>query len=176
MLLACGAGHGNLLLNIGPRGEGSIPERSKEIIRSVGQWLQKEGGREVITNCEKLSFCPTIPKPTDRGDWDSQGRFAASGNNLFFTLEYNPGPQYTLCGLRAKVQAVYACGNIPLVFTQTDEKVSVELPDMLKSLTAPVLKFVCDRKPAIYRTGGMRVPKCQHPRYDPVAPDIKYEN
>ena len=85
MLLTCGTGRGNLLLNIGPRGDGSVPEESARIIRKVGQWL-KEGGREAVTDCEPMPFSPTIPQPGDRGDWDSQGRFTVSGNDLFLTL------------------------------------------------------------------------------------------
>ena len=174
MLLTCGSGRGNLLLNIGPRGDGSVPERSVEILRQVGQWLN-EGGREAITECDALPFSPTLPRPDDRGDWESAGRFTASGNNLFLTMHYFPGRHYTLCGLRAKVQAITACGNIPLKFTQAGEKLLVELPEMLSSKLSPVLKIVCDRPAAIYRTGGMRTPECKHPRYDPVAPDLLYD-
>ena len=65
--------------------EVSVPEESARIIRKVGQWL-KEGGREAVTDCEPMPFSPTIPQPGDRGDWDSQGRFTVSGNDLFLTL------------------------------------------------------------------------------------------
>jgi alpha-L-fucosidase len=175
MLLSCGSERGNLLLNIGPRGDGSIPERSAEILRQVGQWL-REGGREAITNCEKMPFSPTLPQPEDRGDWDSQGRFTASGNNLFFTMHYLPGKKFTFTGLQCKVISVTACGGaMALDFTQTGEKISVELPEILTAKLSPVLKFECDRAPVIYRTGGMRRPECKHPRYDPVAPDLLYD-
>ena len=174
MLLTCGAGRGNLLLNIGPRGDGSIPERSAEIVRQVGQWL-KEGGREAITDCDKLPLSPTLPQPGDRGDWDSAGRFTASGNNLFLTMHYFAGSKYTLCGLKGRVKSVTACGTIPLKFHQENEKVTVELPEILAQKLSPVIRFACDAPPAVYRTGGMRVPECRHPRYDPVAPDILYE-
>ncbi|MBO4647014.1 MAG: alpha-L-fucosidase, partial [Lentisphaeria bacterium] len=69
MLLACGSNRGNLLLNIGPRGDGSIPEESAQIVRTVGRWL-REGGREAITGCDPFKFSPTLPQPGDRGDWD----------------------------------------------------------------------------------------------------------
>ena len=35
-------------------------------------------------------------------------------------------------------------------------------------------KFNADEICQLAVDGGMRVPKCEHPRYDPVAPDIKY--
>lgn len=173
MLLTCAPGKGNLLLNVGPRGDGSVPEPSVAILRQVGQWL-REGGREAITNCEKMPFSPTLPQEGDRGDWDSAGRFTASGNNLFLTMHTPPEKRYTLCGLRAQVRSVTACGSIPLEFSQEGEKIVIELPEVIFSKLSPVIKMACDRPPAIYRTGGMRVPECRHPRYDPVAPDLLY--
>jgi len=175
MLLACGSNHGNLLLNIGPRGDGSIPEESAQIVRTVGQWL-REGGREAVTDCDPFKFSPTLPKPSDRGDWDPQGRMTVSGNNLFYILEYWPGNTLTLAGFRGKVLKASACaGTIPLTFSQDAEHLRIALPEILREKTAPVIKLECDVPPAIYRTGGMRDPRCEHPRYDPVQPDIQYE-
>lgn len=42
---------GNYMLNIGPRGDGSIPEQSKEKLLSVGRWLKTNG--EAIYNTQK---------------------------------------------------------------------------------------------------------------------------
>ena len=173
MLHTCAVGRGNLLLNIGPRGDGSIPEASKEIIRKVGQWL-RNGGKESMTDIEPMPLSPMMPQKGDRGDWDSSCHFTTSGKNLFCTLEYWPGGKYVFSGLNAKVSAVIAMGAIPLKFAQDGSKITIELPDELKNETAPVLKLVCDRSPAVYRTGGLRPPKCPHPRYDPVRPDIQY--
>ena len=61
-----------------------------------------------------------------------------------------------------------------LEFTQHDGKVIVRLPEELDDKFSPVLKFVCDKAPAIYRTCGMIVPKVKHPWYDFVEPDILY--
>jgi hypothetical protein len=91
------------------------------------------------------------------------------------TLLYFPGTTLTLTGFRASIKAVTACnGEYALSFRQEGEKITVELPEELSSYTAPVLKFICDRPPVIYRTGGLRTPECPHPRYDPVPPDILY--
>ena len=35
--------NGNLLLNIGPKGDGAIPEKDQEILREIGAWLQVNG-------------------------------------------------------------------------------------------------------------------------------------
>ena len=173
MLLTVGKGKGNLLLNIGPRGDGSIPEKSVEIIRTVGQWL-REGGAEAIACCEPMPFSPELPRPGDRGDWDSQGRFTASGNTLFMTLLFDPGEVYTLTGLQNKVLSVTVKGAGELAFKQTGGKLVIDLPADVRGRFAPVLRIECDSPAVIYRTGGMRVPEVEHPRYDPVAPDIQY--
>ena len=172
MLLTCGSGRGNLLLNIGPRGDGTVPEESVKIIRAVGQWL-REGGAEAIANCEKFSFSPMIPQPDDRGDWDPHGRITVSGNNMYYTLMY-PRSSMTVSGLQMNVKRISSYGLPDLDFTQNGGKITVTLPEELSRRLCPVLKFECDAPPAIYRTGGMRVPQCRHPRYDPVLPDIQY--
>ena len=175
MLLTTGAGHGNLLLNIGPRGDGTIPEESVRIVRTVGQWL-REGGREAITNCDPFKFSPTVPQPGDRGDWDPHGRMTVSGNNLFYVLEYMPGDTLTIAGFQGKVLKATACaGTVDLYFSQDGEILRVSLPESLRDKTAPVIKLECDRPAAIMRTGGMRNTEAPHPRYDPVQPDIQYE-
>lgn len=173
MLLKCGSERGNLLLNIGPRGDGSVPEVSASIIRTVGQWLAA-GGAEAIADAEPMSFGPFERKPGERGDWDNAGIFTASGMTLFMTLLYNPGRKLTLTGLEMNVNAVDVAGYGALSFSQQEDKLVVELPESLEQRFCPVLRFACDRTPSLYRTGGMRIPKVNHPRYDPVLPDLVY--
>ena len=172
MLLTCGSQRGNLLLNIGPRGDGSIPEHSAEIVREVGQWL-KEGGWDAINASDKLVLSPTVPTPGERGDWEPHGRFTASGNNVYYVLMY-PRKNITFAGFTGKVQKITAYGVGELKFAQTGSKVTIEIPEELSARLAPVLKIECDSPSGIYRTGGLRVPNCDHPRYDPILPDIQY--
>ena len=42
-LVTCAQGGGNYLLNIGPKGDGSIPEESVRTLRAVGKWMDKHG-------------------------------------------------------------------------------------------------------------------------------------
>ena len=176
MLLTCGSNRGNLLLNIGPRGDGVIPEESVRIVRAVGKWLDEEGGREAITDCDPFKFNPRIQDPGDRGDWDLHGRMTVSGNKLFYTLEFWPGDKLTISGFRGKVLQASACaGTVPVRFSQKEEILTLSLPEILRDKTAPVIKLECAAPASIYRTGGMRTPECEHPRYDPVPPDIQYE-
>ena len=43
MVTTCAGGNGNLLLNIGPAPDGSVPEEAFEPLRTVGKWLETNG-------------------------------------------------------------------------------------------------------------------------------------
>ena len=173
MLMTCSVGKGNLLLNIGPRGDGSIPEKSAEIIRQVGQWLQ-DGGDELMQNISPMRFSPGLRQSGENGDWDPAGPFYAREQQMFWILLYFPGQQAVLSGLEMQVKAVSCRKYGKLNFEQKDDKITIELPQGMEKELAPILIFDCEQTPSIYRTGGMRKPEVKHPRYDPIKPDIKY--
>ena len=173
MLLTCANGKGNLLLNIGPRGDGSIPEPSAKIIRQVGGWLAN-GGREAVTDNEIMKLGPYFRKEDERTDWDGMGVFSASGADLYFTMLYYPGRQLTFTGFEMNVKRVSCVPFGELCFRQDGGKIAIELPDAMAEAFCPVIRFECDGTPSIYRTGGMRLPKCRHTRYDPAPSDIQY--
>ena len=50
---------GNFLLNVGPRGDGSIPERSVELLAEIGAWMRVHGE----------SIRGTLPGPFDTTPW-----------------------------------------------------------------------------------------------------------
>jgi alpha-L-fucosidase len=172
MLLTCANGKGNLLLNIGPRGDGSIPEASEKIIRQVGAWLEN-GGREAVTDNAIMKLGAHYRKDDERADWDSAGIFSASENNLFFTMLYCPGDTLTFTGVECKVKRITSAGT-DLAYNQTNGKLTVTLSESLCESFCPVIKMECEETPSIYRTGGMRPINRRHVRYDPVSPDIRY--
>ena len=43
-LVRCASGGGNLLLNVGPKPDGTIPSESTRILERVGSWLERNGG------------------------------------------------------------------------------------------------------------------------------------
>lgn len=55
MLHTCVKGGGNLLLNVGPKPDGSIPEEVVEPLTKVGEWLKNNG--EVVYGIKKNSKC-----------------------------------------------------------------------------------------------------------------------
>ena len=59
MLNTCASGGGNLLLNIGPRPDGSVPEEAVEPLKTVGTWLQ-ENGEAVYGSLERNGGWPEV--------------------------------------------------------------------------------------------------------------------
>jgi alpha-L-fucosidase len=174
-LLACAAqGRGNLLLNIGPRGDGSIPEPSVRVVEAVGGWLQRCGECAYDTEV----FTSDLRERGDhRGDWTSHGPYTARENRLYlWARRWVPGT-FALSGFEMKVQAVRLLGETerPVEFRQEGGRVVLSgLPDQPTDSVCPVFRFDCDRPPMVYTSGGMRIPKVEHPHYDPCPSDIQH--
>ena len=85
--------NGNLLLNIGPRKDGTIPEKDTAILRSIGSWLKVNG--EAIygsTVWRKAQEGPTKVKEGQfsdgiRREYTSEDiRYTVNGGNLYGTV------------------------------------------------------------------------------------------
>lgn len=173
LLINAAAGNGNLLLNIGPHGDGSIPGRTVEILEEVGQWVGKN--KESIFQTEPFTF--GLEKREGRGDWSLNGSFTSKGNNLYYFVRYWVGGELTIAGLQCKVLSVALLGSKTekVEFVQQGEKLTLKgLPEKSPDPICPVVRLECDRAPEIYLTGGMRVPNAVHPPYDPCPSDIKH--
>ncbi len=173
MLVQAAQGRGNLLLNIGPRGDGSIPEMSLEILRTVGSWLETNGVCLRGTDLWTLDPCK---RGGHAGDWCHHGLFTRKKNTLYLILTSPPEDTLTLTGLNARILEVRRLGGGAVDFTQDREgKLRVPMVGFQSTGTLPpVLEFTCDRPPEIYKTGGLRIPKVSHPRYDPLPSDLPW--
>lgn len=174
MLAQVAQGKGNLALNIGPRGDGSIPEESSRVIRRVGEWL--ETNQESIWGTDLWTIDPSA-RGDHRGDWCHHGPFTVRGNHLYLIATSFPHGQFVVTGLEAKVEEVCRLDEKdPLPFTNNSGRLVVERtgkPPEPGGLPV-VFRVRCDRPPVIYKTGGMKQPNCDHPRYDPVESDIAW--
>lgn len=89
-LVTCANGGGNYLLNIGPRGDGSIPEESVRILNKVGDWMEKNS--EAVYGAESCKV---------RGS--TFARFSRKGNTLYTHVHHWPGETVAVGGLKTKV-------------------------------------------------------------------------
>jgi alpha-L-fucosidase len=172
MLRQCSAGNGNLLLNVGPRGDGSVPGRSVEILDEAGAWLQDN--EEAIRG--------TIPAHMDlfdssigNSDFTHHGRFTFREDAIYLHLRSWPGKTLRIYKFECGVEAVslLATGTA-CPFKFSDGLLEVELPDGLNTALPVVVKFKTTGTPRIYNCGGYEHPLVPHCRYDPVSSDLNH--
>ena len=173
LLATAASARGNLILNIGPRGDGSVPEASVEILDKVGRWLSRNG--EAVHNTDSFTY-GLMDRKGHAGDWSSQGLFTRKGKSLYHLVRYWPGNQLVVAGLNTVVeQVIFLHSGKTLNFEQKNGKVTVyNLPEAAPDPVCTVLKFACVDVPEMYLTGGMRIPKVPHPPYDPYQSDIMH--
>jgi alpha-L-fucosidase len=164
---------GNLLLNVGPRGDGSVPKATVRIIQDVGQWLSRCG--ECVRGTDIFTW-DLEERKGHKSDWMPNGPFTARGRTLYHLVRYWPGSELVVAGLNTEVKAVWLIGGKKpkaCRFTQANGKVTVTgLPKKAPDPVCTVVRFDCRKEPEIYLTGGMRVPKVHHAPYDPSPSDI----
>ena len=75
-LVECVSKGGNMILNVGPDGDGQIPAQSVAILQEMGAWMEK--------NAPSIHGCgaSSLPKP-------EYGRITQKGNTLYFHLFEN---------------------------------------------------------------------------------------
>jgi alpha-L-fucosidase len=91
-LITCVRDSGNYLLNIGPRGDGSIPDPSLRVLREVGEWLSVNGE----------SIYGSDPCQVRRSNYAS---FTRIGNTLYMHVHFWPGDYVAISGLMTKVKS-----------------------------------------------------------------------
>ena len=136
-LVSCARDGGNYLLNIGPRGDGSIPEESVKVLTEVGRWMDKNG--QTIYRAEPC-----------RVHSSNLANFTRQGNTLYMHVHFWPGETVALGGLRNKVlSAKLLVGGKPVEFQQERFRVRFTgLPKTAPDEPATVLAIECDSEPA----------------------------
>jgi len=112
---------GNYLLNIGPKGDGSVPEESVKALRAIGAWMKANGEAIYGTGAnpfEKLTWgrCTTKRSP--------------NGTTLFLhVFDWPADGKLLVPGLRNTVQSAYLLADRqPLKSQSSRSGVSVKLP------------------------------------------------
>jgi alpha-L-fucosidase len=120
MLSTVTAGQGNLLLNIGPAPDGSVPPQAFERLLPVGKWLEGNGEAvygKVDRADGKLEWMPLSGNPMGRS-------WTLKGNTAYFWVASWPGSVITIGGLKTQLlkASILATGQA-VEFTQEPDRV-----------------------------------------------------
>ncbi len=172
MLIKCAAQKGNLLFNVGPKPDGSLPEPAVKALRDVGAWLEKTG--EAIYDTDFFSYNLMEQNARPGSEFNHHGSFTAKGHSMYFFVRRWVAPELTLCGVCGQIKNVTLLNTgEKLAFTQKDGIVVITgLPAQSPDPICPVIKYEFDGTPGMYLCGGMRTPSVTHPHYDPCPSDI----
>jgi alpha-L-fucosidase len=151
LLTACG-GQGNLLLNIGPAPDGTVPEEAVKPLQDTGKWIAKHA--EVIY--------PVSDRWRIRGlgGWVSATK---RGNRIYVWTRLWPHEPAGLGGIMTPLKS--ACllpDRTPLAFEQKEQRILFtdlpkECPDKLANMAVIELQF--DEEPVFKR--GSKHPALQ---------------
>jgi alpha-L-fucosidase len=149
--------NGNLMLDIGPRPDGTIPEPIQERLLAIGQWLKVNG--EAIYGTRPFKVFGEGPTQVKEGHFGERGlgdftaqdiRFTTKGGVLYATVLDWPGEQVTIKSLakssalaRGEVTGVSLLGHDgKLEWSRDDRGLTVKMPAQRPCEFAFVLKIV----------------------------------
>lgn len=127
---------GNLLLNVGPKADGSIPAESVAMLREAGDWVRSN--REAITNSERNPF-----------PWSNWGRTWVKDNRVFLAIRNSTGSELCWAELKNRVlSARWVDGGEPVEFEQCGEKLYLRgLPVSLKDRLGDIIELTVEGIP-----------------------------
>jgi len=134
---------GCLLLNISPRGDGSIPQQQQDILLAVGQWLNVNGDAIYGT------------RPWAVAEEGANTHFTTKNGALYAIIQNAQAEQdvtvtslpkgYPPNGKIAQVELLGQSGSIS--FTQDESGLHLKLPDTLPTTIASTLKITFNLLP-----------------------------
>jgi alpha-L-fucosidase len=139
---------GNYLLNVGPTGEGIIPQPSVERLAEIGAWMKING--EAIYGAGRTPFGAELGSPSETKK-DKNGKPAFNSNwdwrcttqpgKIYIHLFKWPAGKLELAGMKGKVAKAYFLAEMdkPLTLLQDGGTLSVSLPDKAPDAIASVL-------------------------------------
>jgi len=141
LLQSCCAGCGNLLLNIGPAPDGSVPPEAYPRLRKVGRWI--ENNKQVIYSVGDRAL--------GRFEWMPTGTWSTDGKTAYFWVHNWPGNELVIGGFRGTVtRASLVHPRRKIAFEQRRDRLILKKlpeknPDNLAGIS--VIRLDCKSKP-----------------------------
>ncbi len=133
--------NGNLLLNVGPMVDGTIPEPQIKVLEAIGAWLQ--------TNGEAVYGTRPWSRPSCKTKEGMEVRFTSTGDSLYAIVLTAQLPQnLVLQGVEINSRSVSLLGSHVVVTADaSDGNTVLTLPQVWDSQPAYVLKFTKGTEP-----------------------------
>lgn len=136
-LVDCASKGGNYLLNVGPTGEGEIPQASVERLAEIGKWMKVNG--EAIHGTSATPFSKSFA-------W---GRVTAKDNTLYLHVFTLPPEGKLVLPLKNRVKrATWLAGGAKAGAVVDAGGITVSLPAALPDAADSVLKLTLKETPA----------------------------
>ena len=149
------ANGGNLLLDIGPKEDGTIPEEEVTVLKELGAWNKKHG--EAIFNT-----IAGIPQ----GHFYGPTTLSKDSTTLYLFVPGKTIGPLMLKGLNCKIEAITVVGNETKLTHKVVGKISwspvpglvyIDLPEGVQDKYVTVLKLKLDKPIALYNgQGGLK--------------------
>lgn len=129
---------GNYLLNIGPKGDGSVPPETVTLMKGIGAWMKVNS--EAIYGTTASPF-PSLP-------W---GRCTRKGNTLYLSVFDWPKDGKLSVPLRNRILSctLLADSSKELPVSASGQGLEIALPDKVQDAAATVVKLVIEGDPEI---------------------------
>lgn len=142
-LIACVARGGTYMLNVGPRGDGTVPERAVANLKEAGNWIKRY---------------PQVVYAADPSPWDHAmpwGDVTARGNRLFLTVfDWPASGKLYLPGLKTNIKSARLLKGIdakadavPISFGIENDWTVLTLPPRSPEKLAAVIELEMEGPP-----------------------------
>ncbi|HHW48389.1 MAG TPA: hypothetical protein GXX14_07220 [Clostridiaceae bacterium] len=141
LLLETASKAGNLLLNVGPRADGTIPEESVAILKKVGDWLRKNG--EAVYGSSRSPF-----------SFNSSAVLTTKENRIYVNLLHGlEDKEICLPDIKNKVLSVYMLESREnMDFCQQNDRLFIKgIPFPLENDLATTIVIEVEGKPETIR-------------------------
>ena len=132
MLVSCTTGGGNLLLNFGPRPDGTFAEGEAKVARAMGAWLKKYGS----------AIYGTRGGPYRNGAW---GGSCHKDDKLFLHVFGWGDKGLAPDALPCRVKSARTLDGKPVAFNQDDEEFSVQIEQAARNTPVTVVELTLEK-------------------------------
>lgn len=148
----CLAMGGNLLLDIGPKADGTIPDEQVAILKELGRWTGKH--QEAIYGTRAGIPAEHFYGPTSLNK---------SGDILYLYLPWKPNGPITLKGIKNKINRIWVVGNgtklnwdvkMKQYWSDVPGLVYIDVPEKVLDPQVTVIAVLLDGKIDLYREKG----------------------